>query len=417
LLLFLLSSIDALIAARAHAASPQEATADVGASLGVTNNAGNTAQGDGAATADGFATVGGALAYRIVSPSITQTMNYGLGLNVFGTRSQRVSMSHSLEYRSVFTLTPKLLLRLGGGGTYARFGDLDTLRTAEGAASAVRPAGNGQYLRFTAAEGLDWTLKRDTWDLSQASTWAVLVPFGETRVQQKAMNAGASLALNRRWYAHSANLTASGGWAHAYEQTSAGMVLRPDLTVALLEGRVGWQHVVNPSWTWSASAGAAAGKRTGRDDVFIADVASAALTYSRLKSNAFGSLEAIRGAVPNLFVGDVIRTNGVSLRGATLLGSRLLWSLNASAGYQTGRSLGGDEALFGEIRVAFARIGITYDTRDDVAYSLDYSFTNQQTDAVADASAAVSLASFNRHFLIFGVTYRYPPRRARAGFE
>jgi hypothetical protein len=416
-------ALGALLTSPLRAETHVEASASVAA--GVTDNAlsapSNTVQADNGADQFTFIRVGGR-AFR-VTRGLQHDLAYTFGTRLYAEHPRANSLSHALGWTSAVALSRATELRLQATVNYARINSANPLAIdssgmpvggspTDGGATTVSGAdGPVSYLAGSARETL--TIRPTAGRLGiQSLGVSAFVPLATTDVSAIVAQHLLRGEVTRGRDTRTGELTLGLTW-NPSATDSLGQQVVPTNRFLFGQVLVGGRRELSPAWSASAEVGGMSAFRVEGGPIVVGPAWRAVLRYRRDFGQA--SLELARNPQPNVFLGEALVADRVSLRLAVPLDRRQRFFLLGLGSYQNGR-LVTEPSVRGPFQdglaVRAASGALAFRPQDvPVAVSLDYSFFDQE-GRVATATAR-GVAPITRQAVMLVVTGTLRENRPR----
>ncbi|HET6280944.1 MAG TPA: hypothetical protein VFH73_08260 [Polyangia bacterium] len=362
----------------ASAETYAEASASVG--VGATDNAlsATTSSQEAATGRDEFTLIRvGGRVFRVLR-AVQNDLAYAFTASRYLDHTAANGLSHGLTWTSIIALTSATQLRLSLGATYSHLNSTNPAAMNLALGPGAIPAGPISYFAATFQESLTYRPKATQLG-TQSLSVATFVPLTDAQVSaivaQHLLRGEATRGLNTGTGEFSLGLTWNPG-----KDDSLGQEIVPANRFVFGQVLAGARRELSLAWSVSGEVGGLAAMRVEGGPIDVGPAWRAGLRYRREFGQA--SLELARTPQPNVFLGDTLIVDLVSLRVGLPLDRRDRFFLLGIATYQHGRlvtrpSITGPFHPGLDVWSAVGAIGFR-PTEIPMAVSLDYSYFNQK---------------------------------------
>jgi hypothetical protein len=326
------------------------------------------------------------------------------------------------RWEALFLPTPRSQLGLGADASNGHLNALTARNTPDQTSVNVVPAGSAEVRNADATEFLSWQATKETRTNQQAYVrWAATNDDAVMPTTTDSVEVGLGLGFDRTFTRDDFGLQVGGSALRLERIAPAGSTAGSRLDQQLNPTATGsWRHDYTKHWSTSLSAGLVYVNPYGTDphNPMAMDRRAAAypvyggtLAYTDVWGGA--TLTAARGVSPNLYIAQNTVSDGVTakiLLPMPWLDSRPrngdpLFTALGSLGVERTQLVDPDTSdLQGSFQLARADIGLQWQPRASVKYTLRYEFVYQHGDAIASAITP----SYYRNSLFFEFAFRYP---------
>jgi hypothetical protein len=393
----------ALVTARSNAAPPKlQAVADT--SVGVSDNATSAPDvplpGGASKSPGAFIVLRPGLILGLLSPRTVQRLSYTFDYDLYFTRSATNSASNRLDYRAFFDLSRGLNAIVGAAATESDSYASLTFAPAASGALPFLPGASTRLFQGSADEMLsdDFSVGWRGWE---SAGFVYATPISGTAPETLSPNL--RLGAEYSWLGNAAGLEARSDYTVVHDGILADGTRVPLQRQLVTRAVALYRRDLGRYFSTRFEAGAARVDWLETHKNYYYPAGSATLGYADTFGDA--TLTYAHAITTNVLLGQQYLSDEVRLRGAIPLDQKSIFSLAASAGYQTGRLLDENARLATRVSLLLTDVTFGWQTTPWLLLGIRAQHIQQRSGA-----RVVTLpVSFVQNSIMLGASVKFPP--------
>jgi hypothetical protein len=400
----LATSLGLLLSPAASRAAPPQFQAVGETSVGVTDNAQSAPDvplpGGATKTAGAFVVLRPGLVLGLLSARNVQRLSYTFDYDLYLARNTTNSATNHLDYHGFFELSPGLSAVVGAAATESDSYAALTFAPPASGALPFLPGASTRLFQGSADELLNHDFKVG-WRWWEGAGVVYATPISGTAPETLTPNG--RLGVEYSWLENAVGAEARADYAIVHDA-----VLTDGTTVPLERELVSravaiWRHDIGRYFTSRLEAGGARLDRLETHHHFYYPTGLASLGYADTYGDA--TLSYTHAVTTNVLLGQSYLSDEIRLRGGIPLDQKGMFSLTATASYQTGRLLDQDAKLATHISLLLADVTLGWQT---TAWLL-VGVRAQHIDQRSDVRVPTLPVSFVQNNIMLGASLKFPP--------